>query len=284
MSWRNSVTKRRVKPWLTLCSFACIFVGLTVPTYAYGASEYVTVIKIVGNDDQGIIERSNGERWLIEKGIGALSFWLYEGKQVIIHSPGLFAGVGSTVILPDREQSARIWSAERIEGGNPSSNLPTPSASDLAAIALECLGYYKPDAKDKDKVGIVESLIAFQKEKGLAPTGKASSEVQLALSNAVIAIEPKTDTNLELALALLNSAKKLMTTPFALNAGTETYIVSVSSNGAIVKLGDGSIYEVDIVGQIKTMLWLPAQRVLRQSNSLLHLNKGQKVRATLIAN
>jgi hypothetical protein len=51
---------------------------------------------------------------LIEKGIGTLSFWHYEGKQILIYSPGLFCGIGSKVILPDVGQQARIWNAEPI--------------------------------------------------------------------------------------------------------------------------------------------------------------------------
>jgi hypothetical protein len=81
---------------------------------ALAGAEYVMLIKVLENDDQGIIERRNGERWLIEKGIGALSFWHYEGKQILIYSTGLFCGIGSKVILPDVGQQARIWNAEPI--------------------------------------------------------------------------------------------------------------------------------------------------------------------------
>jgi len=64
--------------------------------------------------------------------------------------------------------------------------------------------------------------------------------------------------------------------------GKETFVTHVSSDGSIVKLADGSIYEVDAIGQLKTMLWLPTHRVLRQSDGLLHLGKGQKVKASPI--
>jgi hypothetical protein len=86
---------------------------------ALAGAEYVTLIKVLENDDQGIIERRNGERWLIEKGIGALSFWRFEGKQILIYSPGLFCGIGSNVILPDVDQQARIWNAGRLHSRGP---------------------------------------------------------------------------------------------------------------------------------------------------------------------
>jgi hypothetical protein len=78
-------------------------------------SEYVLVLKLLDNDKRAVIQRSNGEYWIIDKGIGASSFWRYEGKQVIIYSPGLFCGVGSQLILPDSNQRATIWKAKELD-------------------------------------------------------------------------------------------------------------------------------------------------------------------------
>jgi len=63
-------------------------------------------------------------------------------------------------------------------------------------------------------------------------------------------------------------------------SASETSIAEVSNDGSIVRLSDGSIYDIDAVGQIKTMLWLPGQKVLKQTNKLLNVNKGQSVGAT----
>lgn len=81
---------------------------------AFGKTEYVKVIKIFDNN-KAIVQRSNGEQWVIEKGVGAPSFWRYENKQVIISSPYSFGGTSSQLILPDDRQQARIWDAEKIE-------------------------------------------------------------------------------------------------------------------------------------------------------------------------
>jgi hypothetical protein len=75
-------------------------------------AEYVRVIKVLDSDYKAIIERRNGERYLIEHGVGVLSLWRHEGRNVLIHSPGLFLGVGSKLILADDDQSARIWDAQ----------------------------------------------------------------------------------------------------------------------------------------------------------------------------
>jgi len=77
--------------------------------------EAVAVLKVMDTDYKAIIQRGNGEMYLVEYGIGVISIWRYEGKVVLIHSPGLFCGVGSSIILPDEDQKARIWNAEQIQ-------------------------------------------------------------------------------------------------------------------------------------------------------------------------
>jgi hypothetical protein len=101
-----------MRPLAIFC--ACLVGFCTTSSGLFGSTEYVIVVKVLQSDDKGIIERKNGERWLIENGAGALSFRRYEGKKVLIDSPGLFCGVGSKMILPDDDQEARVWSAELI--------------------------------------------------------------------------------------------------------------------------------------------------------------------------
>lgn len=75
--------------------------------------ETVLVNNILG-DYKVIIKRTNGDLWMIEYGIGALSLEFYQGRNVLIYSPGLFAGIGSKVLIPERDQQARIWDSEFI--------------------------------------------------------------------------------------------------------------------------------------------------------------------------
>ena len=82
-------------------------------------SEYVVVQKV--NDDKAIVERANGDVFQIEKGVGCLSLWRFEGKRVVITSPGLFAGVGSQLVLPDLNQQCRIWDSKQV------ANAPAPT-------------------------------------------------------------------------------------------------------------------------------------------------------------
>ncbi len=77
--------------------------------------EAVALLKVMDSNCRAIIQRRNGEMYLIEYGVGVISIWRYEGKAVLINSPGLFCGVGSSIILPDADQKARIWNAEEIQ-------------------------------------------------------------------------------------------------------------------------------------------------------------------------
>lgn len=177
---------------------------------SFAGTESVTVIKVLDDDDKGIIERRNGERWLIEKGVGALSFWRFEGKQVLIQSPGLFCGVGSKIILPNVGQEAHIWNAEHIAfgGTNPAASSAV-SDIELTVRALTLLGYYSPTSRYKSKRDPVRALNEFQKKNRLKQTTKLSSATQLALSVAVSSRKPVTKETLTLASLLLGSAKKL---------------------------------------------------------------------------
>lgn len=77
--------------------------------------EYVRVEKV--QDDNLVIVRADGAMYLIEKGVGCLSAWRYEGKRVLILSPGMFLGVGSRLLLPDSDQECRIWDSEQLSPG-----------------------------------------------------------------------------------------------------------------------------------------------------------------------
>ena len=178
---------------------------------AYAGTEFVTVIKILDNDDKGIIERNNGETWMIEKGVGALSFWRFEGKQVLIKSSGIFCGVGSKLILPDLGQEARIWDAELIDmRSRPAPSSGTMSDSDITKLALVMLGFYDPESQDGNKSDAVNALKAFQKKHELETTGKICIDTLIELAGAVNSKKPTTEETLALSGLLLNAAKRIM--------------------------------------------------------------------------
>src|SRR5262245_31849805 len=93
---------------------------------AQAAVEAVLVKKTM--DDKAIVVRANGQMYLIEKGVGCLSLGRDEGKRVYINSPGLFLGVGSSLLIPDVSQQCRIWNSESLGTETNASVNQAPSA------------------------------------------------------------------------------------------------------------------------------------------------------------
>lgn len=200
--WLGVLAGRRAGRVL-LAALACSALSVSM---ASAATEVVTVVKVLKRGDKGIIERRNGERWLIENGAGAVSFWQFEGKEVLIQSPALFCGAGSTLILPDVGQQAMIWDAELIESKEPATEL---TDVELTVLALFLLEYYIPESRNKVQSDVVQALKAFQKWNGLKQTGRISAETQLALAEAVASAKPVTTESRRLALLLEASALQL---------------------------------------------------------------------------
>jgi hypothetical protein len=57
------------------------------------------------------------------------------------------------------------------------------------------------------------------------------------------------------------------------------WISSVSGDGTIVKLEDGSVWEVDSVDAIDSMLWLPTTDIIACDDKLINTDDSEKVSA-----
>jgi len=261
------------------------------------ATEYVSVVKVMQNDDKGIIQRKNGERWMIEKGVGAISFWRYEGKTVLVQSPGTFCGVGSKLILPDESQEARIWNAEMLSGeAGPSvpadTKAPDVSQAETAkaiARSLVLLKYFDSTSSDESKRDPIRAVRKLQAENSVDESGRIGPRTLAKIAELLLREKVADAETLPLVSVLIESAKNIDKKPLlkqpaapAPESSAESFIVAVSSDGSIVKLADGSVYEIEILGQIKTILWLPAQRIQKQRNGLLNLQNGQLVKGAAI--
>jgi len=167
---------------------------MLIVSLAIGGAEYVYVQKTT--DDQAIVVRRNGDAYLIEKGIGCLSLWRYEGKMVLINFPGIFLGVGSELLIPDLNQRCRIWNSEYL------GTVRTPSPPSL-------------------------------------PVPKRPS--------------PKTGCT------------------------DRHWIQSKSDDGSIIILEDGTVWQVDIIDRIDSMLWLPIEDVIICGSTMINLSNGEKV-------
>jgi hypothetical protein len=162
---------------------------------AHAASEWVYLYKAM--DDNAIVVRKNGDAYQIEKGVGCLSLWRFEGKAVLITSPGLFLGVGSELILPDADQKCRIWNSSSL--------------------------------------GSIEGLTA--------PSQSQSSQQSSDCEDG-------------------------------------HWIQTIAGNGEIIKLEDGSIWQVDGVDTVTSSIWLPVSNITICGSYLINTDDGEKVSAT----
>jgi hypothetical protein len=174
---------------------------------AFAGAESVLLVKVLQDDDKLIIQRRNGDRWMITKGIGALSTYRYEGRMVIINSPGLFCGIGSSLVLVDEGQEARIWDAEEIgSGGVTLPSLPVPSvpvpaaAPDKVAAALTLFGMHQPGGNPLTALNKYQALRKLPVEPKFTPT------LFFALATDLLALRPATPFNAALAQSLAADA------------------------------------------------------------------------------
>jgi len=267
-------------------------IGFYIPVVLAGA-EWVLVAKVLDDDDKGIIVRNNGDAYVIEKGVGCLSFWRYEGKRVLISSPGIFLGVGSKLILPDAGQECRIWDSKALGQWSPPSSrrFPQPQQSAgslpkedilILQIALRALGYQlgEPDGIFGEKTR--RTLLQFQKENGLPQTGKVNTGTTLQMSRKIHEKYANTPDALELAINLLNVGKRTRTRSYG-SSGCEDghWISSVSGGGEIIMLEDGSVWQVDSIDTIDTSLWLPIENIIVCDEiTMINTDNGEKVGVT----
>jgi hypothetical protein len=115
---------------------------------AFAGAESVLLVKVMRDDNKLIIQRRNGDKWMITKGVGALSTYRYEGKMVIINSPGIFCGTGSTLLLVDDGQESRILDAESLGSGGAAAPAPgvvlPVTAGEKVVTAMILIGAHDP--------------------------------------------------------------------------------------------------------------------------------------------
>ena len=101
---------------------------------------------------------------------------------------------------------------------------------------------------------------------------------QEELSRVVAADRQAGETNRQRAGASRRGGGR--TGPSGCEAGH--WIESVAADGRIVKLGDGSIWEVDAVDVIYSMLWLPVTDIVVCDDKLINTDDNETVSARRI--
>jgi hypothetical protein len=93
---------------------AIFFGAFGMSTAALAAVEEVYVQQVLASGNRAIVVRRDGVGYLIEHGVGCISLPRFVGRRVLINSPSLFLGVGSSLLIPGERQECRIWNAEAI--------------------------------------------------------------------------------------------------------------------------------------------------------------------------
>jgi hypothetical protein len=265
---------------------AALILVLAVNSVAAGV-EAVFVKKVM--DDKAIIVRANGDTYLIEKGVGCLSLGRFEGKNVYVNSPGLFLGVGSRLLIPDAGQECRIWDSESLGSTAPRPAVPSPvppqskvgeSGDGLAVLqrALRIVGYDVPiDGKASEQTK--EAFARYVESKSHPKTEAGIRLAMLSLAVDILNKRPSPPDAQAIAVKLYRVAKGESTSTPAKGCTDGHWIDSVTGNGTLVKLEDGSIWEVDAVDAINSMLWLPTEGILVCGQTLINADNGEKVKA-----
>lgn len=265
-------------------------------TTALAGAEEVLLYKVLGAGDEGIIVRQNGDAYQIQKGVGCLGFGLREGRTILIVSPGLFLGVGSKLLIPERDQECRIWNSTALGnfgGKSPPANPPSPSSPGIskrsasadpiavtaAQAALTLLGYEPGPIDGQPGESTSRALKEFQKKQALPQSGQLDNSTRVALSTELTKRYPAEDRVLVIVGALLG-ATPLSSSPGPSGCEEGHWVQSVADGGTIVILENGSVWEVDIVNQIDTALWLPTEDIILCAGSMINTDNGEKVGVT----
>jgi hypothetical protein len=255
---------------------------------AWADTESVYVAKSQSVGDQAIIVRRDGTAYLIGKGVGCLSLSMYQGRIVLIASPGMFLGVGSKLLLPGNDQECRIWSSKdlgtwagAIPSGSPDANQPSRVGDDSGAVtaaqkSLACLGYDPGGADGRLGPQTREALKSFQTDLGLPSSGSVNRATLLGLSDTLLKSSPDKQENLQLASELLSLSQGGSSVTGARNSSCEPghWVSSVTDNGKLVVLEDRSVWEVDAIDTIDTALWLVTEQVTVCGSKMINDTTG----------
>ena len=310
------------------------------------------VARILSNDDGALLVRNDGEGYLVELGVGCLSIWRYEGRKVLVVSPGLFLGIGSELLLPEDAQKCRIWNssyvgpisvnsgrqstviteswssgppiaevlraaqrqqkeklrlflamqevashlspeetaeilaalnsgdlklADRlISGATLGSSGVDPAATIAAQAALELLGYDPGPLDGKFGSRTSMAVARFQEDFGLPQSGQLDVGTRQRLVSELISRSQGAQGARSISQAITEPT--LAAAPMA-GCGGDHWIASVLGGGELIRLEDGTIWQVDALDRIESMLWLPTENVVICGSTLINTDTGEKVHA-----
>lgn len=126
------------------------------------------VDSVIDSKDNVIVIDKYGTKYLVEYGIGCLSMWRYEGKNIDIDIGGSFLdGIGDRIYLFNSDDDCKVWDADEVSSGSNAPTYPLPSYSPTPSSSCPVNSY-----SNGDKCTCVSGYIANPAKTGcvLAPT------------------------------------------------------------------------------------------------------------------
>lgn len=160
----------------------------------------------------------------------------------------------------------------------------------MLAVLLFSAVCYSAWAQRVEKVEYLADSIAEKSDNHIRLLGGSAwilsgPSTVLVASDLIIVLRPvrvKDGTTARLASAYVEGDEISVTYekgPIATQVGLLTRVIEALSDGAVLRLGDGSLLSVSEYDQFHTSLWLPPYKALLTNNGLrlYNLKKGKKV-------
>lgn len=104
------------------------------------------VDSVIDSKDNIIVIDKYGTKYLVEYGIGCLSMWRYEGKNIDVDIGGSFLdGVGDRIYLFDSDDDCKVWDADELSSGSNAPAYPLPSYNPVPAFSCPANSYSNGD-------------------------------------------------------------------------------------------------------------------------------------------
>ena len=273
-------TVRRLVPGLMLSLLAL------APLPARGVVEQV-LVSHAGTDD-AIVDLATGERLWLDLHQDCLVLRGRVGWSVLLWSPDPEVSTRSLLLLPESDTSCPIWQVDTLPPGKSTKAAREEPTDGLRAMrqSLELLGYdCGPPARAGWIPETAQAFLRFRESKRLesSPQGLRRAVTSLALD--VMRGRQATGTSQRLARIIsdqLDALVSYLSRPGGVGArcGAPTWLRSVTDEGALVTLADGTRWQPAAGQRVLVTHWQDGDELVGCSGRLVNTRTGEMARAS----
>lgn len=273
--------RTRPTPSATLSAVLCVACALAWGAHAHAAIERVVIHN--GGKEDAVIERADGGRWRLDLRQSCQPMLGVSGRQALLFTSDGVLGPGARLLMPELDLDCPVFAADSIGHVK---RRPAPEAPDdgLHAVraALEQLGHPCGPLEPNWNDDAAQAFVWFREAHHLDSTPTGVHRALLALAIEVLGGRQPTGTALQLSQAIDDQIDVLTTwlTRATDVCGAETFVRSVDEPHTAVKLGDGTVWQLDAAEFHDVAGWPPNDVVLACSGRLVDTRTGAMVHAT----